>query len=212
MSYRRDSNLKNFPGSLPRVESPEELDRKILAEARRLAPEPKRRILLSGWTPVAATAFTVAVAFVIVRPVLIDDEPETMTDQVTTLERKLNSAKVTKSEANLVAPASISENDEMSLQPEETKSHSKSVQASNKPEITASSMVIQSDTTSMSLQEQPAKEKSALSGRELSDLFEQIESLVSAGKIEEAKTRLQDLRKACPECKIPESMMLLERE
>jgi len=78
MTRKNNPDLSQAYSRIPRVDSPRDLDRKVLAESRRLAPE-RQGPYLSGWMPITATVCMIGLAVFVAKPVIFNlKQPQRM--------------------------------------------------------------------------------------------------------------------------------------
>ena len=68
MSENTEDRLSRLYQEAPRLDSPDELDQKILAEASKRAPVRQKRNMISGWIPALTTACVAGLVVVITGP------------------------------------------------------------------------------------------------------------------------------------------------
>ena len=260
MSRKTRPDLSRLFNRVPSVDSPLDLDQKILAESRRLAPERQGRYLRS-WMPVTATVCMIGLAVFVAKPVLFnlkqtqrvqtspvlqkqegapamdsykDDQVQEDVDSTgnrtvdTVMENEVSTPETTsksvpaiemlESHSNLVDEAA--ENlpaDEIRQEFQVKKSSSENKEVYSAPDYSSeaarsASVTMEQDDVSVgaSMSEPMVADSLPLvalvSEEELENALEEIRILIEAGKLKAAGSQLEELRKRCPGCDVPDSL------
>jgi len=260
MTRKNNPDHSQAYSRIPRVDSPGDLDRRILAESRRLAPE-RQGFYLPGWMPITATVCMIGLAVFVAKPVIfnlkapqrvntspvlqkqkeiptieaykddqalmdLDGSSDTAVEQV--MENEFLSPETT----SKVMPASdmavadknqvVESTESMSAAEIRLESQTKKISAEKKELptepvpgnefTTPASAALEQDEVSMglsateSMMAEPIANDQLLSEMELGEVLEDIRKLVEEGKPDAASARLEELRKQCPGCEIPNSL------
>jgi len=212
MSERRQS-----PGNgklpLPSPRSPQQLDDKILAYARDNAPE-KKSFLQPRWVAGLATASVVALALFITEP---QQQTPNFSTPAPVLEEDMSPGAVrTESvKAKPKAPAarmkmSRSTGQAARLDKYEMLADEPLLEQESAADAMAAGAVADEDITSNSAQPlelaTTAREMKKFTSEELRDKVQHYADLVEQGEGEQARADYQQLRLACPDCPLPDTL------
>ena len=212
MSERRQSPGKGkLP--LPSPRSPQQLDDKILAYARDNAPE-KKSFLPPRWVAGLATASVVVLALFITEP---QQQTPQFKELTPTLKENLPSdaARAVKAKKKPAAPSTRMK---MSLSTGQAAAIDKYEMRADEPlpeqEIAAGAMAaaVEADkdrASSAAAPLEPSATDSELitfTSEELSDKLQLYADMVEQGEGVQARAAYQQLRQACPDCDLPDTL------
>ena len=204
---------QKFTGNMPEVESPRELDARILAEARKLAPE-KERFFPASWMPAMAAACAVAVAIVVARPILQDLDPAVKEEAMLPASSQIQSVSeslLRSADDESGATTGSIEKQKIRIQKKELNEQKQSLDAISLPVAKSlESESIGTATMSAAPQEIYQEVSDVPSPIHIDKRMDEIRRLVSEGKTKEAQAMLDSLNAQCPDCDLPESIEALE--
>jgi len=198
---------------LPSPRSPRHLDDKILAYAREKAPE-KRSFLQPRWTAALATAGVVVLALFIT-------EPQQQTPGFSTPAPMLEEGmrpRAARTESMKAKPKAPTARIKMSRSTGQAAHLDKAETLADEPlleqEIAADTMAatIEADEDMTNSAIQPLKLTAAdaqiknISSKELSDTLQLYANMLDKGEEEQARAAYQQLRQACPDCILPDTL------
>jgi hypothetical protein len=212
MSQRRES-----PGEgklpLPSPRSPQQLDDKILAYARDNAPE-KKSFLPPRWVAGLATASVVVLALFITEP---QQQTPQFRELTPTLDENLPSDAASSEKAKR-KPAAPTTGMKMSLSTGQAAAIDKYEMRADEPlpeqEIATGAMAaaVEADKDLVSRAAAPLElsatdsELITFSSEELSDKLQLYSDMVEKGEGVQARAAYQQLRQACPDCNLPDTL------
>jgi len=232
-----NSGNDKFTANMPEVQSPRALDEQILAEARNLAPV-KRRFFPVSWMPAMATACAVALAIVVVRPLLQDLDPvvEFEASSPASMQVQKSSGSVSRSadddaeSEKKVAPdypvlledtlisldhsqvtTDTVELQKMRVQKEELNNQGQIVDVISQPGLVPlEAEIVGAISTSAVPQQVMNEASSVISPLYIERQMDEIRKLLSENRTEEAQVMLDSLNLECSDCDLPENIEELE--
>lgn len=258
MSKKTRPDLSRLLSRVPNVDSPRDLDQKILAESRRLTPERQGRYL-RGWMPVTATVCMIGLAVFVAKPVLfnlkqtqrvqtapllqkqevpvqdtskndqsqdvdrgsneamdnvMEDEagtPELNSKIVPVTEMAVSQSILTDEASENLPAAEMRQEFKVKKSSSGEKEHYPTPGSSSEAPESTSITKEQGDSSMGAAISEPMMVNSVpgipiVSEEDLAIALQEIKSLIEAGDLKAADSRLEALRLRCPNCEVPDSL------